>query len=293
MKLKKSLRTVDPVSPSPNQPNRFFVCPQYSVYYRHQKKFEWNSEARPEYEIILLLEGKLTVKSPDGAEELSKGQSLLLNPSAGGTVLGKAIELLQVSLSATFVSDHAVRMHLLGPGAMVVFAQNRVVGDARLQEWGQSLANELSEARPGGEIVIAALIEQLVVHLLRHYANMRRSHDLELSRAGLVDRRIRRSVELMHAQLAADLSLKEIAAASYLSPFHFARVFKKLTGATPHAYLAAVRTARAQLLLANRELSIREIGALVGYASPSHFTKAFRQATGLTPRAFRNALVAP
>jgi len=293
LKLKKSLRTVDSVSRSPNQPNRFFVCPQYSVYYRRQKRFEWNGEARAAYEIILLLEGHLTVKSPSATEELLKGQSLLLNPSAGSIVLGKAVELLEVSLSATFISDHAVRMHLLGPGAMVVFAQNRIVGDARLQDLGRSLANELNEARPGGEIVIAALVEQVIVHLLRHYANMRRSHDLELSRAGLVDRRIRRSVELMHAQLAADLSLKEIAAASYLSPFHFARVFKKLTGATPHTYLAAIRTARAQMLLTNPELSVREIGALVGYASPSHFTKAFRQATGLTPRAFRNALVAP
>ena len=67
--------------------------------------------------------------------------------------------------------------------------------------------------------------------------------ELELSRVGLIDRRIRRSVELMHAQLDQDLSLKEIAAASYLSPFHFVRVFKKLTGTTPHAYLAGIRTA--------------------------------------------------
>ena len=279
--------------PSPNQPNRFFICPQYSVYYRRQKRFEWNSEARADYEIIFLFAGTLASESPVASDELLQEQSLLLNPASGCAVLGKGVELLQLSLSPAFVSNHAVRMHLLGPGALVVFAQNRVVGDSRLQEWGRSLANELNEARPGGEIVITALVEQVIVHLLRHYANMRRSHELELSRAGLVDRRIRRSVELMHAQLAADLSLKEIAAASYLSPFHFARVFKKLTGATPHAYLAAIRTARAQLLLTNPELSIREIGALVGYASPSHFTKAFRQATGLTPRAFRNALVAP
>jgi AraC family transcriptional regulator len=245
---------------------------------------------RSGYEILFLLEGKLNFKSH--GEKLLKGHSLLLNPSSGCTLLGKGVEVLQLSLAPTFVSDHAVRMHLMGTGATVVFAQDRVTGDSRLQEWGQSLANELNEGRPGGEIVIGALVEQVIVHLLRHYANMRRSHDLELSRAGLIDRRIRRSVELMHAQLAADLSLKEIAAASYLSPFHFARVFKKLTGATPHAYLAAIRTARAQLLLANPELSVREIGALVGYASPSHFTKAFRQATGLNPRAFRNALVA-
>jgi AraC family transcriptional regulator len=278
------------VSRSPNQSNRFFVCPKYSVSYRRQKRFEWNNEARSGYEILFLLEGKLNFKSP--GDELLKGHCLLLNPSSGCTLLGKGVEVLQLSLAPTFVSDHAVRMHLMGSGATVVFAQDRVTGDSRLQEWGQSLANELNEERPGGEIVIGALVEQVIVHLLRHYANMRRSHDLELSRAGLIDRRIRRSVELMHAQLAADLSLKEIAAASYLSPFHFARVFKKLTGATPHAYLAAIRTARAQLLLANPELSIREIGALVGYASPSHFTKAFRQATGLNPRAFRNALVA-
>ena len=278
------------MSRSPNQSNRFFVCPQYSVSYRRQKRFEWNNEARSGYEILFLLEGKLNFES--AGEELLKGHSLLLNPSSGCTLLGKGVEVLQLSLAPTFVSDHAVRMHLMGTGATVVFAQDRVAGDSRLEEWGQSLANELNEERPGGEIVIGALVEQVIVHLLRHYANMRRSHDLELSRAGLIDRRIRRSVELMHAQLASDLSLKEIAAASYLSPFHFARVFKKLTGATPHAYLAAIRTARAQLLLANPELSVSEIGALVGYASPSHFTKAFRQATGLNPRAFRNALVA-
>ena len=278
------------MSRSSNQLNRFFVCPQYSVSYRRQKRFEWNNEALSGYEILFLLEGKLNFKSL--GEELLQGHSLLLNPSSGCTLLGKGVEVLQLSLAPTFVSDHAVRMHLMGTGATVVFAQDRVASDSRLQEWGQSLANELNEGRPGGEIVIGALVEQVIVHLLRHYANMRRSHDLELSRAGLIDRRIRRSVELMHAQLAADLSLKEIAAASYLSPFHFARVFKKLTGATPHAYLAAIRTARAQLLLANPELSVREIGALVGYASPSHFTKAFRQATGLNPRAFRNALVA-
>ena len=277
------------MSRPPNQPSRFFVCPQYSVSYRRQRRFEWNSEARSGYEILFLLEGKLNFKS--AGEELLSGHSLLLNPSSGCSLLGKTVEVLQISLAPTFVSDHAVRMHMMGTGATVVFAQDRVAGDSRLQEWGQSLANELNEERPGGAIVIGALVEQVIVHLLRHYANMRRSHDLELSRAGLVDRRIRRSVELMHAQLAADLSLKEIAAASYLSPFHFARVFKKLTGATPHAYLAAIRTARAQLLLANPELSVREIGALVGYASPSHFTKAFRQATGLNPRAVRNALV--
>jgi AraC family transcriptional regulator len=149
----------------------------------------------------------------------------------------------------------------------------------------------LSDDQPGKEIVMRALVEQLLVHALRNYAQPRRSDELELSRAGLVDRRIRRSVELMYTQLDQELTLKAIAAASYLSPFHFARLFKKLTGATPHNYLAGIRAARAQLLLAETELSVTEIGARVGYLSASHFTKAFRIATGTTPREFRKALI--
>jgi AraC family transcriptional regulator len=97
----------------------------------------------------------------------------------------------------------------------------------------------------------------------------------------------------MHARLDRDLPLEELAAAAYLSPFHFARLFKKATGASPHAYLAALRIERAQQLLAATDLSVTEIGSRVGYQSPSHFGKAFRQATGLTPRAFRSGLIAP
>jgi AraC family transcriptional regulator len=95
----------------------------------------------------------------------------------------------------------------------------------------------------------------------------------------------------MHAQLAEDVPLEDMAAAAYLSPFHFARLFKKVTGMSPHAYLAALRLERAQTLLATTDLSITEVSARVGYTSSSHFAKAFRQATGLSPRAFRAALM--
>ena len=107
----------------------------------------------------------------------------------------------------------------------------------------------------------------------------------------MVDRRIRRSIELMHSQMDQELSLRDLAAASYLSPFHFARLFKKITGVTPHSYLAAVRATRAQLLLSESDLSISAVGTRVGYLSASHFTKAFRLATGTTPREFKKSLL--
>jgi len=196
-----------------------------------------------------------------------------------------------LTLSPSFVVDYAVRMHLVATGATITFPVRLIAEDERAWQLAGSLSEELAGKSAGREIVITALVDQIVVHLLRNYAKMRLSDELELSRVGLIDRRIRRAAELMHAQLYRDLSLMEVANASHLSPFHFARLFKKLTGATPHTYLARLRTARAQSLLAETDLSISEICSQVGYSSPSHFTKAFRQATGLTPRGFRNALV--
>ena len=271
--------------------NKFFVCPQYSIYYRRLKKLEWVNEARSSYGVLQLLSGDLRVGVSGTTRALLPNQSLLLEPSVEARASGQKVELLLLILSPVFVMDHAIRMRLLGPGATLAFRASIVERDERLVHLSNSLATELVEKQPGREIVIAALVDQVVVQLLRQYSNMRRSEELELSRAGLIDRRIRRSVELMHAKLDQDLALNDIAAASYLSPFHFARLFKKLTGATPHAYLAGIRTARAQALLAESALSVTEISLRVGYSSASHFTKAFRQATGLTPRAFRNALV--
>ena len=118
-----------------------------------------------------------------------------------------------------------------------------------------------------------------------------RATRLEQSRAGLVDRRLRRSVEFMHNNFARDLQLGEIAAAAYLSEFHFARLFKRITGVTPHAYLASLRVEHARRLLVATDLSVAEVGERVGYQSASHFGKVFRQATGVTPTAFRESVV--
>jgi AraC family transcriptional regulator len=88
-------------------------------------------------------------------------------------------------------------------------------------------------------------------------------------------------VKIGGAQKARD-SILDSSPKGY-SEFHFARLFKKITGVTPHSYLASLRIERARRMLAESDPPIAE----VGYASQSHFTKIFREATGMTPREFR------
>jgi AraC family transcriptional regulator len=274
-----------------DQTDRVFLRPQYAIHYRRGRRIRWSSEARPDYSSLFVLSGKLLIETDEVAAEVGEKGTLLLDPGATARAGGREAEYLTLTLSPSYMLDLAVRTRLAGAASRVVFRASVVESDERLARLSRDLADELTQEEAGQETVIAALIEQLVVHLLRHHSTLRRSDELELSRVGLVDRRIRRAVELMHARLDRDLPLKEIAAAAYLSPFHFARLFKKLTGASPHAYLATLRTARAQTLLAETDLSITEISARVGYSSPSHFTKAFRHATGLTPSSFRASII--
>lgn len=270
--------------------NRFFIHEHYSIYYQRVKKLSWDATVRPEYLLLFILSGQLNFQSETRRGKLAKGDALLIGPSRQLNATGKELESVLLALAPSFLLDCAMRMRLVGPQANVTFA-SEIVTDKKLADFVRTLASEMTDEDAGREMMLASLTEQITVHLLRNHASMRRSDELELSRVGLIDRRIRRAVELMHAQLDRELSLKEIADASHLSPFHFSRLFKKLTGASPHAYLAQLRAKRAQQLLAETDYSVSEISARVGYATASHFTKAFRQATGLSPRAFRQALV--
>ena len=273
------------------QLNRFFVSTDYSVHYRKSKQLLWQNQASSGYSLLTTLDGQLNYALDDKHTSLQRLQTVVLEPNTSVTAKGQQVELLFLTFSASLVVQHAATMRLVPPKSIVTFTQQHVQGDRRLDTLLAEFVSELAGQKPGKEIVMRALVEQTLVHMLRNYSTPRLSEDLELSRVGLVDRRIRRSVELMHTQLDQDLTLKQLAAASYLSPFHFARLFKKLTGASPHNYLAGIRAARAQLLLAETDLSVTEIGARVGYLSGSHFTKAFRIATGATPREFRKGLI--
>lgn len=276
---------------SKTQSDRVFIRPQYALHYRRVARAAWASEARADYVALFQLVGKLLCDVGEVSSEINAGSALLLDPGMTASATARDTEYLTLTISPSFMLDCAARTRLVGAGASVSFRISVVEHDERLARLARDLAGELVQEEAGQEMVIGALMEQLVIHLLRHHSNVRRSEELELSRVGLVDRRIRRAIELMHAHLDHELPLEEIAAAAYLSPFHFARLFKKLTGASPHAYLATLRATRAQTLLAETDLSISEVSARVGYSSSSHFTKAFRQATGLTPRAFRKAVV--
>jgi AraC-like DNA-binding protein len=100
--------------------------------------------------------------------------------------------------------------------------------------------------------------------------------------------RIRRVCDLIEDGLGEDLALDTLAAEARMSSWHFLRVFRRETGATPHFYVLQRRLARARRLLEAGE-PVAEVAAATGFSDQSHLTNRFRRTYGVTPAVFRLA----
>lgn len=80
--------------------------------------------------------------------------------------------------------------------------------------------------------------------------------------------------------------LEELAEAAGLSPHHFHRVFRSITGVTPKAYAAAHRQTRARKQL-KRSRSVTEAIHDAGFNSSSRFYARSSEMLGMTPSDFR------
>jgi transcriptional regulator GlxA family with amidase domain len=103
-----------------------------------------------------------------------------------------------------------------------------------------------------------------------------------------LSRAVRRAIEYIHANLSEDVHLKDIAEAARLSTCHFARMFRKTMGMTPHRYLMQARIGKVKELLGQSELCLAAIADEAGFSDQGHMSKVFKRLTGMTPRAFRN-----
>jgi AraC family transcriptional regulator of adaptative response/methylated-DNA-[protein]-cysteine methyltransferase len=81
--------------------------------------------------------------------------------------------------------------------------------------------------------------------------------------------------------------LEALARKAGMSPFHFHRIFKAVTGVTPKAYAAAHRAGRVQREL-GRGRTVTEAIFEAGFNSGSRFYELASQVLGMTPSAYRD-----
>src|SRR5262249_48768179 len=105
--------------------------------------------------------------------------------------------------------------------------------------------------------------------------------------------RVARTVREIEHHPEGDLTLGNLAREAALSPFHFLRVFERLTGVTPHQYVLRTRLREAVARLASEPGKILDLALDCGFGDLSNFNRAFRAELGVSPRAYRRQMGSP
>lgn len=101
---------------------------------------------------------------------------------------------------------------------------------------------------------------------------------------------VKQALTFINLNLSSPLTVKKLAYEIGLSPDYLTRLFKKELGVNIITYINRKRIYTSLNLLKNTNLSIEEIGDLIGLNNTSYFSTLFKREIGISPKQYRNSL---
>lgn len=150
------------------------------------------------------------------------------------------------------------------------------------------LATELERPRHGTDAIVPALLDTLLLHILRTWLDQQATRETATGWAtALDDPATAAALQAMHRDPARPWTVAALAAEAGLSRAPFARRFAALLGQPPMTYLTWWRLTTAARLLQKSDAPLSAIAKSVGYTSEFAFANAFKRQYGTAPGRYR------
>jgi AraC family transcriptional regulator len=254
----------------------------------------WIDPIEPDVTLVLLTRGAMLMEQQHThglkACPLRQGD-LVLKPAGSVTnelrwnsLNGEPMQTLRVHLNSDLFARAAQELADRDPARLALVGR---VGfqDPLLAQIGLALQRELEQPTATGKLYAQTAAQMLAVHLLRYYTDA--PLEIKEPAQGLTQRQLRRVTDFILAHLDQELSLPVLAQQVGFSPYHFARLFRRTTGESPHQFVLRQRIERAKQLLKEADLPLAHIALESGFANQGHLTRVFKSHLGLTPAAYR------
>jgi len=255
----------------------------------------WITTPAPDISLVLFAGGVMRIEQRQAhgswkSQNLRQGD-LTLRPG-GGTpyelrwkgLSREPVRTLHLHLNKDLLASTAEEVAGYDPARLSLVGKSGFQ-DPLLAQIGFALWRELELHAPVGELYAQTAAQMLAIHLLRHYTSV--GIALKEPSQGLTSKQMRRVTDFIQAHLSQNLSLEALAQQAGFSPYHFARLFRQMTGESPHHFVLRQRVERAQQLLKETNAPLAQVAIESGFANQSHLTRVFKQQRGLTPRAYR------
>jgi AraC family transcriptional regulator len=198
---------------------------------------------------------------------------------------GEWVGLMNVPHLQLGISDAALMASSDGAYGEVELRSSRKFADPRLGALVAAVHAEMVAGFPSGQLFVDSVEQAMAVALVHGHAVRKRP--VQIYRGGLGSARLRRIKELVHAKMGDDLSLDEMAQSIGLSTAHFARMFRKSTGETPHQFVLRQRVERAKAMLRAPDTRVLDVAVACGFKTQQHFAQVFCDVCGVSPTQYR------
>jgi AraC family transcriptional regulator len=203
--------------------------------------------------------------------------------------VGEWVGLMNVSHLQLGISDEALMACSDGAYGEVELRPSRKFADPRLSAMVAAVHAEMVAGFPSGRLFLDSVEQAMAITLVNGHAV--RHRPVQIYRGGLGSARLRRIKELVRAKMEDDLSLEDMAQSVGLSTAHFARMFRKSTGETPHQFVLRQRLERAKAMLRAPDARVLDVAVACGFKTQQHFAQVFRDLWGVSPTDYRQDVV--
>jgi AraC family transcriptional regulator len=198
---------------------------------------------------------------------------------------GEWVGLMNVPHLQLGISDAALMAASDEANGEIELRPHRKFADSRLGALAAAVHAEMVAGFPNGRLFLDSVEQAMAVALVSGHAV--RHRPVQMSRGGLAPARLRTIRELIDAKMDGELSLDEMARSVGLSTAHFARMFRKSTGETPHQFVLRQRLERAKALLRAPDARVLDVALACGFKTQQHFAQVFRDVCGISPTGYR------
>jgi len=270
--------TVNTVGFQPIAPNTEYPSTE------HPKSYYFNPEKGrilSEYQIVYVSKGKGTFKSESTKKiNISKGQAIILFPGQWHTYC----PLKESGWNEYYIGfEGEIIDNIVNNGFISPLSQVLNVGVS------EDLVNLFSTAmRVAKEDKTAAQqnLAGIAFNILGSILSMAQNKNFETKDTA---QKIERAKVIMLENIHKDIDIQEIANNLGISYSLFRKEFKEYTGYAPSQYFQELKLRKAKELLAETNLSVKEISYELDFNSYEYFLSFFKKKVGVTPIEYRNS----
>ncbi len=233
------------------------------------QKQEFKKHFHDNYSIGLILNGLHKVELEKENMVVNQGEIKVLNPydlhKADGNISWEYINFMpdeaMIKNIAQDICDNTLECHI---------RFENCIKDSTATQYFINLYHSLYDSNEYEENFIL-----FVSYLLKRFA-------FKKLKVANIPANIKHSLDYIHTYFLEDISLDTIAQLSYVSKYHFIKIFKEKTGLTPHQYIVALRIEYGMKMI-QKNIPLSIIAQDCHFSDQSHFIRTFKKHYGFTP----------